>query len=382
MDADPISNIQAGGDVTGGDKISVGNVTDSYAAIGKGAQVIVNQIQAAHSAIDELEKGIQVAERRLAEEIQKKVLRYTRLAAGGTESGPRNPYKALLDYKLEDAPFFYGREEATAVMLEKIQRNALTILHADSGSGKTSLLQAGIASRLLTQGHLPLYLRPYRQPPGHFIKRSLLPDFDTVEDLQRFRDDQMSLRGFLDRVTNTMGGRRLYLLLDQFEEFFTEISPDARRDFAEQLQECIESDLEVRWVLSLRKEFFSDLRQFQPLKPFENEYFLPTFNLEEATEVIIEPAARQNVSYEAGLVDEILADIRQHALEIPPAQVQLVCYTLFEELDADVYPAVISRAGGATRGQKAFWPAICRAYCMTKCRDPNVSWPAGCWNPW
>ena len=138
-------------------------------------------------------------------------------------------------------------------MLEKLSRNTLTILHADSGSGKTSLLQAGLASRLLTQGHFPLYLRPYKQPTGKSIKKAFLSDYETLDELKRFRDGQMSLRGFLNRVTHYLGNRKLFIFLDQFEEFFTEVKPEEQCIFAEQLQECIRSDLQVCWVLSLRK---------------------------------------------------------------------------------------------------------------------------------
>ena len=344
------------GDNIGGDKIAVGNISDSYTAIGTGAQVIINQIQHALSQVDELEKSIQAAERRLAESIQKKLVSYAQLTAPGNVGNRSNPYKALLDYKLEDAPFFYGRSDAIQAMQHKMQQSRLTILHSDSGSGKTSLLQAGLASRLLAEGQFPLYLRPYDQPPQQFIKKAFLPDYATQTELQRFNDEQMTLHGFLEHVTHYLGGRRLIILLDQFEEFFTELQPDQQEAFARQLRECVESDLPVWWVPALRKEYFSDLRLFRALKPFENEYFLPTFKLDEAQEVIIEPVSQKGVIYEKGLVDQILDDIRQESEAIPPAQVQLVCYTLFDELSAaddsaqisfELYNQPRGRGGGA-----------------------------------
>ena len=350
----PIEN-----EVISGDKIEVGNITGSIAAIGNGAQVIVNQINEAYSAIAEMEKGIQAAEQHLATEIKKKANRFIQLAQETQLDDQNNPYKALLDYEIKDAPFFYGREDATKVMFDKLNRNNLTILHADSGSGKTSLLQAGLASRLLAQGHFPLYLRPYKQPPEKFIKKAFLSDYETLEELARFRDENMSLRGFLERVTYYLGDRKLYIFLDQFEEFFTELRLDEQRKFVDQLQECDVPDLNVRWVLSIRKEFFSNLHLFKGLKPFENEYFLPTFNLVEAKEVITKPAARKDVRFESGLVDKILADIQQQTHEISPPQVQLVCYTLFEELQQednqqlitfDLYAKPRGRGGSGVEG--------------------------------
>jgi formylglycine-generating enzyme required for sulfatase activity len=342
--ADLVYGDRVGGDKVGGDKITVGDLSGSYNAIGAGAQVIVTQIQQALSAVDEMEKGIQAAERRLAAAIQQKIGRYAHLTAPTEVDARENPYKALLDYKLEDAPFFYGRSQAVKVMWQKMGNGRLTILHSESGSGKTSLLQAGLASRLLADGRFPLYLRPYRQSPDQFIKKEFLPDYAAQPELRRFRDDQMSLKGFLERTAYYLGGRQIYIFLDQFEEFFTEQSPEMQRAFAGQLQECVESDLPVRWVLSLRKEYFSDLRLFGALRPFDNEYFLPTFRLEEAQEVVTEPAALKGVQYEAGLVDHILSDLRQEDKGIPPAQVQLVCYTLFDELPTAEDGTAISHA--------------------------------------
>lgn len=66
---DITTTVTAGGDIVGGDKITVGNVSGSYTAIGQGAQVIVTQIQQVRSAIEEMEQAIQAAERRLADAI-------------------------------------------------------------------------------------------------------------------------------------------------------------------------------------------------------------------------------------------------------------------------------------------------------------------------
>jgi len=323
-----------GGDFVGRDAITVGDVSASYVAMGAGAQVIVRHIEQALSAIEEMEKARHFAESVLALAIQEKVVRYTSLPERVPAGEQDNPYKALSDYRLEDAPFFYGRAEAIAAMRERLHSQRLTILYSDSGSGKSSLLQAGLASRLLAQGDFPLYLRPYRQRPDRALRRSILPDYETQPELARFREERMSLHGFLQRVTHYLGRRNLYVFVDQFEEFFGELPVDEQHSFAAELQACCESDLPVWWVLALRKESFADLRLFAPLRPFDNAYFLPTFRVEEAREVVTEPAARKGVSYEEGLVQTILDDLHQEEAGVLPAHVQLVCHTLYAEKGA------------------------------------------------
>ena len=326
-----------------GDKITVGNVSDSYAAIGAGASVLVTQINQALSAVDEMEKSIRVAEQQLADAIQRRIIQYASLAEAGGAGEVRNPYKSLLEYEVEDAPYFYGRDDAIAVMGEHMHRSRLTILESESGSGKTSLIKAGLISRLIAGGDFALYVRSFNLAPETAIKRSFLPDYDSREDLARFRDDSMGLPGFLERICYYLGDRQLVIFLDQFEEFFNKLPDETQQEFASQLRESIESALPVRWVLAMRKEYLSELRLFEGLKPFDNRYFLPAFKFDEAYEVFVRPAALKGVSYEDGLVRQIVSDINQQAEAISPVQVQLVCYTLFEEVAAEPNPNLIAR---------------------------------------
>ncbi len=89
------------GDVVDSEKITVGNISDSYTAIGADAQVIVNQIQQTLSSVDELGESILAVESRLAKSIQKKITRYTNVTVANHVDARSNPYKALLDYKKE-----------------------------------------------------------------------------------------------------------------------------------------------------------------------------------------------------------------------------------------------------------------------------------------
>jgi hypothetical protein len=100
---DQVGSDKIGGDKIGGDKvaghkagrdvITISDVSASYIAIGDGAQTIVNNIQQAYSAIDEMEKGIQFAERHLAEAIQDRIRRYTALSDHSPTTGRTNPYR-------------------------------------------------------------------------------------------------------------------------------------------------------------------------------------------------------------------------------------------------------------------------------------------------
>lgn len=77
---------------------------------------------------------------------------------------PDQPYKFLYAFEIEDANIFFGRDTATEELHNVILKDRLTVLHAKSGAGKTSLLNAGLSPRLIREGCLPVYARPYEDP--------------------------------------------------------------------------------------------------------------------------------------------------------------------------------------------------------------------------
>lgn len=77
---------------------------------------------------------------------------------------PDHPYKFLYSFDVEDAPIFFGRDAAIEQLYGKTRQDRLTILHARSGAGKTSLLNAGLSPRLIHEGRLSVYARAYQDP--------------------------------------------------------------------------------------------------------------------------------------------------------------------------------------------------------------------------
>ena len=315
-----------------GPNINMGDVEGSYLAIGNGAKLIVNK---ALSAAEEAKARHDFEQALLAEAVINLASRLEQIVAKApAANGRRNPYKSLLDYRLEDAPIFYGRSVAIHQLLNLIERNPLTILHAESGAGKTSLLQAGLASRLLVGGQLPLHIRPWNVNPTLAIKQTILPALTETPGLA-----QGSLFDFLHKVSQILGrGTHLYIFLDQFEEFFTVHDEATRQQFIADLAECLEDEsLPVRWVLALRKEYFGNLATFRPhiRNPFANDYLLQALNQAEATEVIIEPAKQVGVGYEPELIEALLRDLGESpdgaSGDLAPPHVQLVCSTLFDK---------------------------------------------------
>ncbi|MBL8057984.1 MAG: hypothetical protein JNK29_14865, partial [Anaerolineales bacterium] len=306
-------DITVGGDIVGRDKI-INNIQ--------------NIVQRALTAAETAQTEREVERRALAEGVSA-FARSLQARAGQDTVTRGNPYKGLLTYRLSDAALFFGRQAAVNEVLGRLSRGPLTILHSESGAGKSSLIQAGLMPQLIGRGHLPIYLRPYKVEPYLAIKRAFLPDLGVAPLLATG-----PLRDFLRQVGEVLGAdSRLYIFLDQAEELFTQQPEPARAEFVRELAECLDDEsLNVRWILALRTEFFGTLANFRPQirDPFANDYRLNRLTLDEAREVVTEPAKRRGVVYEAGLVDQLFTDLG--TAEVSPPEIQIVCSALYEDL--------------------------------------------------
>jgi hypothetical protein len=155
----------------------------------------------------------------------------------------RNRYPGAQPFSDDDfsRKVFFGRENAARV-LTKILANHVVTVYARSGLGKTSLLKAGVASRLREEGCLPLFVRVNDANSGPF--RALLetiPGEAARQDIEYVPGRSESLWSFFKTAEFWREDLLLtpVLMLDQFEELFTLQSENARGRFLDELSYLI-----------------------------------------------------------------------------------------------------------------------------------------------
>ena len=135
-------------------------------------------------------------------------------------AAPASPYKGLsafADSEL-DALLFFGREREIEVIAANLIAAQLTVLYGPSGVGKTSLLRAGVTHRLRREGAAVAVVSTWSGDPVSGL-------LSTVErEVRRVVPDAGSLppgslANILSGLTRRLGAD-LYLILDQFEEYF------------------------------------------------------------------------------------------------------------------------------------------------------------------
>jgi WD40 repeat protein/class 3 adenylate cyclase/tRNA A-37 threonylcarbamoyl transferase component Bud32 len=244
----------------------------------------------------------------------------------------RNPYKGLHAFFEGDAVDFYGRDGLVAEILEGLAGRRLVAVVGPSGSGKSSVVRAGLVPALRAGGlagsrewlvcdMFPGSF-PFEELAAALLKVSTEAIPDLAEDLGR------DGRGLL-RVSKRLvpAGGMLVLVVDQFEELFTLCRDDeTRRRFLDGLV-AVASDQRsrVRVILTLRADFFDRPLGYPGFGEVLKQGLVAVTALTdpELTAAIEKPARGVGVRLEPGLVDRILADLADQPLALPLLQYAL-----------------------------------------------------------
>jgi WD40 repeat protein/serine/threonine protein kinase len=255
---------------------------------------------------------------------------------------PMNPYKGLHAFQSTDARDFFGREEQIEQLLHRMDEDhawsRFLAVIGPSGSGKSSLVRAGVIPSLRA-GALP------NSKTWFFVE--MLPDAAPIEQLlvalmQVAADDLLEIHAMLKENEDGIlkaaehilpdDGSELVILIDQFEEVFTLVEDEATRaHFMAMIRRAVtDPTSRVRIIITLRADYYDRPLQytdFGELLRTRMETVLPlsASGLERA---IIAPAERVGVSFESGLVAQIVSEMNQQIGALPLLQYALT--ELFE----------------------------------------------------
>jgi energy-coupling factor transporter ATP-binding protein EcfA2 len=260
---------------------------------------------------------------------------------------PRNPYKGLHAFTEHDTRDFFGRESRIDELVEAIkdtltceqqgaQPARLLTVFGPSGSGKSSVVMAGLLPRLrggkVLNSKEWVYLDPIvpGKDPLEALTVALKPhspdtSFKTLrEDLKD--DAHKGLHLLARELARKRGSKvvlKVVLLVDQFEEVFTQTTDDEERQrFFELLIAAVtEPGGPLFVILTLRADFYDRLMSYPKVYRLIDDHHVAVLPLEEENlrRVIEQPANLLEVqlTFERGLVDELLFAIRGQSGALP-----------------------------------------------------------------
>jgi WD40 repeat protein/class 3 adenylate cyclase len=279
--------------------------------------------------------------------------------AGALET--RNPYKGLRAFGEGDAEDFFGREALTEHLVERLGQTRFLAVVGPSGSGKSSVVRAGLVPRL-RQGALPGSERWYvvEMFPGAYpleeLEAALLRAADSPPAglLEQLEQDE---RGLLRAVKRLLADdeSELVLAVDQLEEVFTLVEDEARRtQFLALLERAVaDPHARLRVVVTLRADFYDRPLLYSGFAELLRDYVeaLVPLKADEFERAIAGPAERVGARFEPGLLAELVADVSDEPGALPLLQYALT--ELYERREGTTLTADSYRAMGGVSGALA-----------------------------
>ncbi len=234
----------------------------------------------------------------------------------------RNPYGFGQALSYKQADLLAGRESVISSILENLKIDHTGFVAGNGGSGKTSLLQAGLMPKIVKRGDLPVLISV---TPGSLetrIKREFLG-----EVTQTLYLNQVPLSTFLRHVTECLPQtKHVHILIDQFEDFLNR-SPTETEAFKQEWVHCTSDIPRIHWLFSINLGFSHLLNFFHPeINPFRDLVILSPLNRDAARQVIIYPTSICGFKVDDSVVDDILDELGD--FNIDPSQLQTVCYLM------------------------------------------------------
>jgi hypothetical protein len=291
-----------------------------------------------------------------------------------------NPYCGPRPFTRAEGVRFFGREREASDLFSLLSAHRAVLLYAQSGAGKTSLLNAKLIPALEEAGFdvLPTARVTGAAPAAGSPAPANVYVFNCATSWSSGAPAlDVTLAGALSARPLQLDGagepRPRVLVLDQFEELFTTAPTrwSQRRGFFEQLDEAMAADARLRVLFAMREDFLAHVDPYEDLvvEDLRTRYRLEKLRRASALVAIKNPLAGTGVSFAPSddgrddaadaLVDNLLrvpgaggngtatptSDLREY---VEGVQLQVVCFKLFRSLSAR--PHVITAAEIATLG--------------------------------
>ncbi len=213
----------------------------------------------------------------------------------------QSPFKFLDAYEREDREIFFGREQEVETLYQMSFHARLMLVYGKSGTGKTSLIQCGLANCFDESDWFEIFIRRQEN-----INQALLRELKARDKDKAFEPGytipQMLHSLYLDNL------RPIYLIFDQFEELFILGTEEEQNQFVQLIADILETELVCKIIIATREEYLAHLSTFEKSVPslFDHRLRVERMNRANAIRVIEGTAA--NPRFNIKLAGEEVAD--------------------------------------------------------------------------
>ena len=297
-----------------------------------------------------------------------------------------NPYVGPRAFDEADADRFFGRTQESRQLSSLVIAHRAVLLYAQSGAGKTSLLQASLVPAL--KGRKRIVVLPIGRVSGEdrqdatniFVYNTLLTLYGEEADRERLA--QVSLAdGLAPLLTSDADERRprpRLLILDQFEEIFTSHTERYRdrSGFFAQLDECLTRFPQLSLLLAMREDYIAHIDPYVGQLPdrLRTRFRLERLGPEAAKQSVEAPLEGTGRHYGSGVAATLIDNLRRIQRRqltaageelvyelgpyVEPVHLQIVCQQLWDRLPADrqqIEVADIQQFGDVDQALRSFY---------------------------
>ena len=236
----------------------------------------------------------------------------------------------LKKFESDDKDLFFGREQFLTGLANELEQTNLILLLGASGSGKSSVVRAGVIPWLVGKWG------------ARFVNLTFTPDQDPFESfyaclLSKYKQSEAKIArenkaDTLTQVVKTLKqpDTQWLIFIDQFEELFTTSSAEKCKNFIDGLIQITRelskaNDSSVKIIGTMRADFLDRLSPYPALVKATDKHrpMISEMQPDELRLAIEQPAAHHGVVFENGLVEEIIKDVQGQ-----PGYLPLLQYTL------------------------------------------------------
>jgi len=217
------------------------------------------------------------------------------------------PFKFLDSYTAADKDIFFGRDEEIDQLYEMIYQSDILLLYGASGTGKTSLIQCGLASKFQKHDRLEVFVRRHKNLNESLhkslvavggqneVSKQAAEDLDWLNDIMEDGQETNVSTKTLSQTQVFLKNiylkhfRPIYLIFDQFEELFILGDKKEQAQFITTIQEILKVEQPVKLIFSIREEYLGSLYEFEKAVPelFRKKLRIDPMNLEKVKNVVL-----------------------------------------------------------------------------------------------
>lgn len=229
------------------------------------------------------------------------------------DKSTKSPFKFLDSYAENDKDIFFGREKEAEELYAKVFQGKLLLVYGASGSGKSSVINCGLANKFEPSDWLPIHIRR----GGNILQSTFNQIGKEAINTPKYEPSNDNLRKLLSSVFLDHF-KPIYLIFDQFEELFIFGYKDEWDSFISAVKYIMETDLDVHFIFVIRGEYLEFLSAFEDLIPefFDNRVRIEKMTRKNALASIKGPTQEYNIELDKGFEENLIKKINPETAHV------------------------------------------------------------------